>query len=437
MRGPGGEPEAIVLVGLSHHSAPIEIRERFTLGGDRSARWIDGLLEKPHISQCVVLSTCNRTECYAAGRSSERIRRTVIDALVESAGVDGGERFLVHRSGYDVVRHLFRVTAGLDSLVVGEPQIQGQVSQAYHESGDEALGPSLHRLFQSALAAGGRVRSSTAITRGTASIPSAAVGLAKKVFGTLEGRAVMVIGTGEMGRLTVQCLRAEGVARTFVASRSLARAERAARDLHGIPITREAVRERLPDIDLLVTASDEEAAFVTPALFEGAHEEGRPTVILDIAVPRNVRADTGDLAGIFLYNVDDLQRVVERVHESRSAESEVAEHIVEHHARKFWTWYRSRAATPAIRQLRGAARAIVGEALEGRPPGPRDEDRERELRLASRGLLNKILHGPTRAIRHLAEGEEDEYAVPARLASLLKRGPEASGSDRIAEERGG
>lgn len=436
MRGPGGEAESIVLVGLSHHSAPIEIRERFALGGDRSTDWIERLLEEPHISQCVVLSTCHRTECYAAGRSGEGIRLAVTEALIRRAGVEGGERFLFHRSGHEAVRHLFRVTAGLDSLVVGEPQIQGQVSQAYHESGDEALGPSLHRLFQSALAAGGRVRSSTAITRGTASIPSAAVGLAKKVFGTLEGRAVMVIGTGEMGRLTVQCLRAEGAARTFVASRSLARAERVARDLHGIPITREAVPERLKDIDLLVTAADEEAAFVTPELFEGAHEEGRPTVILDIAVPRNVRDETGHLAGIFLYNVDDLQRVVERVQESRSAESEVAEHIVEHHARRFWAWYRSRAATPAIRQLRETAQAIVEEALEGRPPGPRDEDRERELRLASRRLLNKILHGPTRAVRRLAE-REGECPDGGELASLLERAPEGAGSDRIAGERGG
>lgn len=426
-------PEELRVIGLSHRTAPIEVRERFALSGPRLEAWIDRLLDEPGVSQCVVLSTCNRTECYVAGDPAVELGRRVTRALAEEAGVRGGtdEYLFVHR-GLAAVQHLFRVTSGLDSLVIGEPQIQGQVSDAYHEAEGRTLGPSLHRLFQSALAAGGRVRASTAISRGAASIPSAAVGLARKVFGSLEGRAVLVIGTGEMGRLTVRCLRSEGVDRVLVASRSLARAERVGRDLDGIPMTRDAVRDRLGDVDLVVTATDAEAAFVTPAFLAEVHDESRPTVILDISLPRNVHPAAADLPGIFLYNIDDLQRVVDRTHRAREVEFEGAERIVDHHARKFWVWYRARAAAPAIRSLRGTAQARVEEALEGtRAPGPRDADREEEWRLATRAALNKILHGPTQAIRRLAEGDDAASALEA-LSDAIEPGS-ARAEERTAE----
>lgn len=429
--------DVICVVGLSHRTAPIEVRERFALSGGRLEAWIERLLDEPGVSQCVVLSTCNRTECYVAGTPSEAVDRRVAGALIEEAGVPGARDYLFTHRGLAAVQHLFRVTSGLDSLVIGEPQIQGQVSEAYHGSDVTTLGPSLHRLFQSALAAGGRVRSSTAISRGAASIPSAAVGLARKVFGSLEGRSVLVIGTGDMGRLTVECLRSEGVARVLVASRSLERAERVGRDLDGIPMTRDSVRERLSDIDLVVTATDAEAAFVTPGFLEGAHDESRPTVILDIALPRNVHPDAAELPGIFLYNVDDLQRVVDSTHRAREVEFEGAERIVDHHARKFWAWYRTRVATPAIRTLRGNAQARVRDALaRSGPAGPRDTDREEARRLATRAALNKILHGPTQAIRRLAENDDAAGALEG-LAEVLDPGRAASAEDRTADRGAG
>lgn len=429
--------EELRVVGLSHRTAPIEIRERFALSGARLEAWIERLLEQPGVSQCVVLSTCNRTECYVAGAPSAAVGRRVARALVEEAGVPGGHEHLFRHDGLAAVQHLFRVTSGLDSLVIGEPQIQGQVSAAYREAERRTLGPSLHRLFQSALAAGGRVRSSTAIARGAASIPSAAVELARKVFGSLDGRQVLVIGTGEMGRLTVSCLRSEGVGRVLVASRSLERAERVGRDLDGIPMTRGSVREALGDVDLLVTATDSEAAFVTPGLLAGAHDEARPTVILDIALPRNVHPDAADLPGIFLYNIDDLQRVVDQTHRAREVEFEGAERIVDHHARKFWAWHRARAATPAIRALRANAQTRLETRLERtRAPGPRDADGEEARRLATRAALNKILHGPTQAIRRLAEGDDAAGALED-LADALDSRPAVPAEDRTADRGAG
>ena len=425
--------EELFVVGLSHRTAPIEVRERFALFGARREAWIERLRTEAGIPQCVVLSTCNRTECYVAGHPAGGLGHRVVRALVEEAGVRGGRDHLFSHEGLAAVQHLFRVTSGLDSLVVGEPQIQGQVSEAYREAERRTLGAALQRLFQSALAAGGRVRASTAISRGAASIPSAAVGLARKVFGSLEGRSVLVIGTGEMGRLTVACLRSEGVERVFVASRSLERAERVGRGLDGIPMTRESVRERLADIDLVVAATDAEAAFITPDYLEGAHDEARSTVILDIALPRNVHPAAADLPGIFLYNIDDLQRVVDQTRRARVVEFEGAERIVDHHARKFWAWHRARVATPAIRALRVNAQARVERSLaQDRAPAPRDQDREEALRLATRAALNKILHGPTLAIRRLAEDDGAARALED-LAEALDPSPSIPAADRTAD----
>lgn len=425
--------DRLVVVGLSHHTAPIEVRERYELSGDRLLAWVRDVLDSEEISECVLLSTCNRTECYAIGPDPESIAATLRSALALAAGVVNGGRYMFDREGADAVRHLFRVTSGLDSLVIGEPQIQGQVRRAYQATDGDGVGPALHRLFQSALAAGGRVRATTAISRGTTSIPAAAVGLARKVFGSLEGRSVLVVGTGEMGQITVRCLRSEGVGRVFVASRNLDRAERVGRILNGIPLTRDGIWGRLPAVDLMITATQADAAFVTAARFEAAHDEARPTVILDIAVPRNVEAAVGELTGVFLYNVDDLQRVVDQARETRAIENDGAQAVIDHHAGKFWSWFRGRAGTPAIQTLRGVAHGLL-EAELGRvfPPGPRDADREEALRLASRSLLNKILHGPTRAVRLLTERPGAAHHLE-ELTELLSPPADEWGSSRIVD----
>ncbi|MDX1395138.1 MAG: glutamyl-tRNA reductase [Gemmatimonadota bacterium] len=439
----------LVVVGLSHRSAPIEVRERYELSGGRRREFIDRVLSGDTIDECVVLSTCNRTECYAVGSDPGAVTRVLRRELERTAGErpaaaghgevdraasgpDGAHIF--EHAGFDVVRHLYRVTAGLDSLVIGEAQIQGQVSSAYHRSEEHAVGPALHRLFQSALAAGGRVRSNTSISAGAASIPSAAVDLARKVFGTLRDRSVMVVGTGEMGRLTVSCLRSEGVGRVFVASRHQGRAERVGRELEGIPVSRAAVWERIGAIDLVVTATDASSAFMTARRLAEVRDDGRPTVILDIAVPRNVEETVSQLPGVFLYNIDDLQRVVDQTLEARLVENEGAEAIIAYHAGKFWSWYRGRSATAAIRVLREEAHALLGAELAPMlERGPRDFDRVEGLRLASEALLNKILHGPTRALRRLAEesGFDDELrdAIERRPRSVGRSAP-----SRIADE---
>ncbi|MCZ0935264.1 MAG: glutamyl-tRNA reductase [Gemmatimonadetes bacterium] len=414
--------DALVAVGLSHRTAPIDIRERFALGDRRRAEWVENLTDRPGVSECVVLSTCNRTECYLAGSDAGALDRLGRDALCRVSGLGAaGDSYLATLKGASAVRHLFRVTSGLESLIVGEPQIQGQVRGAYRD-GRPTVGPVLHRLFQSALEVGGRVRADTSIASGVTSIPGAAVGLARKVFGSLDDRSVLVLGTGEMGRLTVQCLKREGAGRVFLASRDPARAERVSRPLEALAMRRSAALEALDRVDLVIACTESEAAFLRAAHVRSPRTGRAPLVILDIAVPRNVDPRVSGISDVFLYNIDDLRQVVDRARAAREHEREQAEAIIERHVAKYRAWRRSRRADPAVRALRHTARRLVADALAARAPVPDDADEAR--RLASQAALNKVLHGPTRAIRWLAERSDGEVCL-RRMGPWLagRRGP--------------
>ena len=401
--------DALVAVGLSHRTAPIDVRERFALGERRRTEWVENLTGRPGVSECVVLSTCNRTECYLAGSDAETLDRLGREALCEVSGLGAeGDSYLATLEGASAVRHLFRVTGGLESLIVGEPQIQGQVRGAYRD-GRPTVGPVLHRLFQSALEVGGRVRADTSIASGVTSIPGAAVGLARKVFGSLDDRSVLVLGTGEMGRLTVQCLKREGARRVFLASRDPVRAERVSRPLDALPMRRSAALEALDRVDLVVACTESEAAFLRAEHLRGPRKGRAQLVILDIAVPRNVDPRVAGISDVFLYNIDDLRQVVDRARAAREYERERAEAIIERHVAKYRAWRRSRRADPAVRALRDTARRLVADAVAARAPDPDDADEA--LRLASHAALNKVLHGPTRAIRWLAERSDGEECL--------------------------
>lgn len=401
--------DALVAVGLSHRTAPIDVRERFALGERRRTEWVENLTARPGVSECVVLSTCNRTECYLAGSDAATLDRLGREALCEVSGLGAeGDSYLATLEGARAVRHLFRVTGGLESLIVGEPQIQGQVRGAYRD-GRPMVGPVLHRLFQSALEVGGRVRADTSIASGVTSIPGAAVGLARKVFRSLDDRSVLVLGTGEMGRLTVQCLKREGARRVFLASRDPVRAERVSRPLDALPMRRSAALEALDRVDLVVACTESEAAFLRAEHLRGPRNGRARLVILDIAVPRNVDPRVAGISDVFLYNIDDLRQVVDRARAAREYERERAETIIERHVAKYRAWRRSRRADPAVRALRDTARRLVADAVAARAPDPDDADEA--LRLASHAALNKVLHGPTRAIRWLAERSDGEECL--------------------------
>ena len=404
----------IAVSGVNHRTAPIDARERFHVAGRARDVAVGRLREGSAVEECVVLSTCNRTEYYFyAPGAGKGVEEAVVRTMAWTAGLSAGEaaEYIYFRREYDMVVHLYRVVSGLDSLVIGEPQIQGQVRDAYEEAREGSggdVGPVLHRLFQSAQATGGQVRSGTRISEGAASVPSAAVELAGKVFGSLEGRTAMVLGAGKMGEITLRCLRDEGVEGILVASRTLERACEVSRRVGGTAIPYPEFWDRLAEVDVIVTSTSAPHPIVTAERLRGARRGGGPLVVLDIALPRNVEPRAGELQNVFLYNIDDLQRVVEQAEEARAEELPSAEEIVQEHARRFWRWYRARQAVPVIRGMREHAERVRRREIEtalARMEGLSEADRER-IHMATRTALNKILHGPTTALREMAQEEE-------------------------------
>lgn len=433
-------------MGMSHRTAPIEVRERFHVADDRRPRFLAEALSDPRVRECVVLSTCNRTELYLRSPEAGQAEAAATGALAGHAGMEPARvrSHLYARHGREAAAHLFRVTAGLDSMVVGEPQIQGQVSEAYgaaRDAGADALGPVLHRLFQTALSAGGEVRARTAVSEGATSVPAAAVRLATKVFGSLEGRRAVVVGAGEMGVLTLSALLDRGVADAAVASRTAARAEAAADRTGARPVSYPEVWETLDRVDVLVTSTSAPEPVVTEEGMRERRGDARgPVVVIDIAVPRDVEAAVGELPDVFLYNVDDLQRVVESTRRDRRRERGSAEELLEESVQDFWSWYRAREAVPLIRGIRERAERIrdreLSEAL-GEIDGLTPEDRRR-IHRASRLVLKKVLHGPTVGLRELARDDEagDLLEVARRLFEAAEEGDGSGAAGEPADADG-
>lgn len=425
---------AITVVGVSHVTAPIEIRERFFVPEGARARIVEHVVEASGVEGGVVLSTCNRTELYVSADSVD-VGRTVAErALADHADLPYPQAvsYYYHRDEREAADHLFRVAAGLDSLVVGEPQIQGQVGDAYagaKELEPDVLGPVLHRLFQDARSVGGRVRAGTRIAEGASSVPAAAVELVTKVFGSLEGRKAMVIGAGEMGRLTLAALLDRGVVEAAVASRTEERAREAASQLGARPVAFGDFWERVPEVDVLVSGTSAPHQLVTVTRL-GSSLEGRddPLVVVDIALPRDVEPAVGDLSGVFLYNIDDLQKVVQATERERREERDRAGALVGEAVDDFMSWYRARDAVPLIREVRERAERIRRAQLEeilGEIEGLSESERE-AIHRASRLALKKVLHGPTVGLRKLA-GQEDGQELLEVARRLFRSGADDEG----------
>lgn len=431
----------IGVVGVSHHTAPIEVRERFAFSSEEGRALLHGVVGQRGVEEAVLLSTCNRTELYVHGRETvalevalrvleQRAARTAGSDMAPGHGAgcsprtEGGTASdcLYRHEDRAATRHLFRVVTSLDSMVLGEAQIQGQVKEAYEESrrlDDPVSGPILSRLFETALRTGGRVRAETALGMGAASVPGAAVELAKKIFGSLEDRRALVLGAGDMSALTLECLLAEGARSVVVANRTMGRAKELVERTGGAAIRFEEIAARLPYTDVIATATSAPHAMLTEAMMREALPKGarRPLCIIDMALPRDVEPGVGDIGNVFLYDIDDLQQIVDDNVGRRRAQIPAAERIIDEAVADFWDWYQARDVVPIIRSLRGraeAARAAEVERLLRRMPDLSPEQRE-AIENATRQLMNKVLHGPTVRLREAAaDGGEPDVARAAR-----------------------
>ena len=385
------------LVGISHHVAPVELRERVALPLERAASLARML------GDAVCLSTCNRTEVYLAGDDGTR----ALSSLEELAGEP--LRSVAYRMHDDAAAmHLFRVSAGLDSLIPGESEILGQVRAAFDAA---SPGPLLDRVFRQALQLGKRVRTETAIGESPASVPAAAAALAAQVFGDLAGRKVLLVGAGRIGELAAGNLSARGASIAYVANRSPEGAAELATRFGSEPIALEDVAGKLGEVDVVLTST------AAPGLVIGQNDvpsrRRSPLFFIDIAVPRDVDPEVHQLDGCYLYDIDDLEAVVTETLEGRRAEAEVAERLVVEEAERFREWRASLDVVPAIASLRAYAEEIRSAELAKYASLPEEE--RRRLVAVSGQILNKLLHEPTvRMKKAAAEGDGEAYAEAIR-----------------------
>ena len=385
------------LVGISHHVAPVELRERVALPLDRAAELARSL------GDAVCLSTCNRTELYLAGERDERALAT----LEEIAGEPlAPVAYRMHDEAAAV--HLFRVSAGLDSLVPGESEILGQVRAAYEGA---TVGPLLDRVFRQALQIGKRVRTETAIGESPASVPAAAAALAEQVFGDLKGRRVLLIGAGRIGELAAGSLSARGASIAFVANRSAEAATALATRFGAQPLPHEDVASKLGEVDV-VLASTSAPDFVVRST-DVPSRRRHPLFFIDIAVPRDVDPEVHQLEGCYLYDIDDLEAVVAETLAGRRAEASTAERLVVEEATRFREWQASLDVVPAIASLRARAEEIRAAEL-AKLGDLTDEERQRFESVTAQ-ILNKLLHLPTVRMKEAALAADGAaYAAAVR-----------------------
>jgi glutamyl-tRNA reductase len=409
---------------MNHRSAPVEVRERLAFPPCAGRAFLRRLLKEGVATEAVLISTCNRTEVYAVV-DDEGARARVLDLLAEDRGIDRAtlERDTYWLTDAEAVRHLCRVTSSLDSMVVGEGQILSQVRQAYRAATEErCTGHILNRLFHTSLRVGKRVRSETGIGDSSLSVPHVAVKLAEEVFGTLAGRRALVLGAGDMSELVVKHLKDRGVGDLRIANRTPERARMLAERVGGRSVAFEDLARELPEVDVVVSSTGSGEWVVCSETVARALElRDDPLFFVDIAVPRDVDPVVQALGRVYLYDIDDLQAVVERNAEGRQDAAEAGEVLISPTVLEFMGWLSTLHVVPLIRELRDGAERIRRHELS-RVLGRMDllPEEEAAVERMSRALVNKLLHGPIQEIKALAEaGSPLESAeVRRRLLAL-------------------
>lgn len=412
----------LVVVGVSHHTAPVEVRESLAAAGSDAAAFLQRVVDLHGVQEAVLVSTCNRVEIAACCSPDSGAFDALAGLLAAAGGIGGADaRHLVFTlRGRDAVRHLFRVASSLDSMIVGEPQILGQLKQQFDQSAScNAAGPVLFRVFHKSFSVAKRVRTETGVASKSVSVAASAVNLATSIFESLEGRVVMLLGAGDTGEIAARHFQSAGVGQVIVVNRTFETAVDLARELSATPVPLDRFRSYLPLADLVVGSAGGGTLIgvddVTAALRE---RRGSPMFFIDLAVPRNFDAGIQKLDGAYLYDIDDLAAVVEDNLDERKREAVRGEAIVEAEVDQFWQWFEKLDVVPTIVELREYADSIrrgeVEKAL-ARMHTVSDEDRER-IHQMTRGIVNKLLHHPTQVLK--GEGSTVEES---RLLAAVRR----------------
>jgi glutamyl-tRNA reductase len=415
------------VLGVNHQSAPLEVREKLAFPVERQPEALADLSAQPGVAEAVLVSTCNRTEVYCRAEEVEAVR-----AWLAAAALRAGtsiEKHLYSYSDEAAVRHAFRVASGLDSMVLGEPQILGQVKQSVRAAEHAGtLGSQLHRLFQQTFAVAKRVRTETALGSQSISMAAASLKLAQNLFGDLSRTHVLLVGVGEMVELAATYLAAQRPQSIVVANRTIERGQAFAERFAARAIALSELPQRLADFDIVVTGTASTLPILGKGMFESALKarRHRPMCVVDFAVPRDVEPEAAELEDLFLYTLDDLGAIVQEGSENRRAAVTEAEKIVFGQVEAFRSWLSGRAAVPAILQLRGKADQYrATELAKARARLARGDPADSVLEALAQGIANKFLHHPTQALSRADEDERERLlrAIESLFPDADERDP--------------
>lgn len=406
---------SLLVFGLNHRTAPIDVRERIVFDADRLPQALAALGTQPGVHEGLIVSTCNRTELYCVAETEGATLPGWLESW--SGGNPLPQDCLYRLEGADAVRHVFSVASGLDSLILGEPQILGQLKDAYRAAQQAGTaGSLLNRLFQTTFSVAKRVRTETAIGASAVSVASAGIHLAKRIFTGFERHTALLVGAGDMIELAARHLHAQKLGRMIIANRSLDRAQRLASGFKASAISLDALDAHLAQADIVVCST------ASPGYVIGLEEtrkaiefrRRRPVFMLDLAVPRDIDPRVGKLEDVYLFTLDDLREVIDENVKARKEEAEAAHVMIGDEVERFMAGLKARDAVPLIRELRGQAEAAREQTLEqarrmlaaGRPA-------EEVLEFLAATLTNRLMHGPSTALREAAESGDAEIAAAA------------------------
>ena len=406
----------LVVVGVSHKTAPVEVREQISFPKARIGEAIGRLKAVPGVLECVVLSTCNRVEVYGVVTETSDGIEGIRDFLASHQASLRTEELFSHfyvRMGTDAIGHLFRVASSLDSMVVGEPQILGQVKRAFDlAQAHKGTGRLLNRLFGKAISVAKRVRTETGIGESAVSVGSVATELAQKIFGRLEGKSVLLVGTGEMATLAARHLMTEGVREVVIVSRRVERAEELAAHFHGRAMAIEDLPQALERVDIVLCSTGAPRYLITPEMVGPSMKNRRhPLILIDISVPRNIDPAVNDLEGVFLYDIDDLEGVVAAHLREREAETVEAESLIVKELIAAASTMKTLDAVPTIVALRQKAEGIRRTELEryAQKLVALSPEEFKAVEAITQSIVNKLLHAPTVALKqdmHSGDGAQ-------------------------------
>ncbi len=421
----------LFVVGTSWRTAPLAIREQLAVAEDGLAEAVREILRCQQIEEVLVLSTCNRVEVYGVAAHSESTESSALAEvrhwLARRSGLSGESLapHLFEKNDDEAIRHLFCVASAIDSLVLGEAQILGQVKSAYGATTTAGgSGTILSRWIEKSFFVAKRVRTETAISRGAANVSSVAVDLAARVFGDLQGRHILIVGAGKMSTLAAKHLRAAKVASIRVCNRSLEKAQELAKQFDGEAVLFSEMEQCLVDADVVITSTGSKHPIIHSGVMKQAMKvrKNRPMVMVDVAVPRDIDAEVGDMDGVYLFDVDDLQKVVEVTLGERKKAAVQATKLVDLETASFHSWVQGQHVVPTIRALRDHIQEVAAEELAKAEPRIRRAEKEEErvdvLRRFSRSVVNRILHRPTTQLKNAPANQQQLAATLLEVFAL-------------------